>query len=590
MLFSMWRNFMNTQKWRWLGLMVLVFATLAWLVYNVAYSIYVQEAQNTAVKQAEAGRGTLQRVSQQHRSLLFALSIDTDVITQLQTLVSSALQAKLKQLNDKAGLEAIYIMDRDGLTVAASNYADDVTYVGKNYSFRRYFKDAMAGQSSDFFAIGATTGTPGYFISEPVIDSAGMVIGVVAAKVGVETFASLWPAGGADGIVTNANGVVILASQPKWLYYSLDPLGVEQLQAIKRQKQFSDRVITPLTWQLKGNNAATVDGKQYLYSQANMLVNGWQLSLLLDTDDVKQRSILAAVLLTTALFFIWSWALVVRSRRVKQALADSEISRNALVAVNARLEQEVDEHNQAQIELAKIQRQLIQASRMAALGQLSASVIHELGQPLSAFKTYLLAAEMSPRTEEMDELLVNLHGAVERMQVTTEELRNFSRPDRNPQRQVDFIQVVQQAQDLFQVASVQPISINFDFPSQPAWVLAHNQRLQQVVLNLLSNANLALVDVPDGCISLQMKELADCWCLSVADNGPGFGGQDPQKLFEAFYTSNEDSHGIGLGLAICAAIVEEHHGKIEAHEQTGIGAVFSVTIPKHKHISDNEQE
>ncbi|MCP4881011.1 MAG: sensor histidine kinase [Gammaproteobacteria bacterium] len=580
MLFSMWHSFINAQKWRWLGLMILVFISMAWVIYHIAYGIIIQEAQNTARQQAELGRDTLQRVSQEHQPLLFAISIDKETIHHLRGTSPTLLNVKLKSLNDRAGLEAIYVMDRHGLTVAASNYADALTYLGNNYSFRPYFKEAIMGRSSDFFAIGATTGIPGYFISEPVYAANGEVIGVVAAKVGTGTFAQLWPEGGATGIVTDDNGIVILGSQQDWLYHSLQPLQAEQLENIQQQKQFSGREIVPLAWQFLPNNKALVGGRDYLYSQANMLVNGWQLHLLSETVDVQQRSALVAIILTAALFFVWAWALVIRSRRIKLALADSETNRSALAAVNVRLECEVAEHNLAQKELTKIQRQLIQSSRMAALGQLSASIIHELGQPMSALKTYLVAAELGPRSVEMDELLGNLQSVVGRMQMMTDELRDFSRPDKNPQTQVDFKQVVEQSKQLFELVSKeQTIALSCEYPRQSAWVLAHDQRLQQVVLNLLSNARSALQDVSNAQIRLKLVEEKDCWCLSVADNGLGFGDHNPKNLFEAFYTSHGTSDSIGLGLAICAAIVEEHHGKIEAKEQSSGGALFTVCLP-----------
>jgi len=160
------------------GLNGVVFLVLAGTLCVTAYSVFVLDEQVAAQQQSETGRHSLNTVSQQHKPLLYALANDDDVRRTLVSGQSAKLNSKLKDLTLKAGLEALYLMDLSGLTVAASNYQNQVTYVGKNYSFRPYFKDAKTGVSGAFFAIGATTGIPGYFISEPVIDDQHKVIGV----------------------------------------------------------------------------------------------------------------------------------------------------------------------------------------------------------------------------------------------------------------------------------------------------------------------------------------------------------------------------------------------------------------------------
>ncbi|HCH22802.1 MAG TPA: hypothetical protein DE179_00720 [Oceanospirillaceae bacterium] len=580
MFISIWRSFITAQKWRWLGLMAVVFLVLAGTLYVAAYRVFVLDEQVAAQQQAQTGRDSLDTASQQHKPLLYALANDGDVKTTLLTGQPSKLNKKLYDLTAKAGLEALYLMDLTGLTVAASNYQNDITYSGKNYSFRPYFKDAKLGKSGAFFAIGATTGIPGYFISESVLDDQGNIIGVLAAKVSVSAFASIW-ADGARGLVSNKDRVVILASDNLWLYSSLTPLTHVQEQNIKVQRQFADRHIEPLGWDVKDSNSAIVSGDLFVYAQSSETENGWTLHLLLDPTAVQQKSALVAVVSTAVLLFVWAWALMIRSRRMKQALQQSETSRSALIDANTRLEQEVSERILAQASLGKAQKQLVQTSRMAALGQLSASVIHELGQPLTALNTYLAAAELDNHDVNAKELIANLQNVSKRMQLTTDELRVFSRPDERGQQAIDLHEVIASAVAMAKLTlPLRDLKLDILEPDRQAKVMGHKPRLEQVIINLLSNACSALADMPDPYISIHILLMDDNWCVQVADNGPGFSGQDAQKLFEAFYTTNAKTNGMGLGLAICAAIVEEHHGQIGAQEREGGGAQFNICLPR----------
>ena len=558
---------------------------LAGTLYVTAYNVFVLDAQVAAQQQAETGRDSLNTVSQQHKPLLYALANDDDVRRTLVSGQPAKLNSKLNDVTLKAGLEALYLMDLSGLTVAASNYQNQVTYVGKNYSFRPYFKDAKSGVSGAFFAIGATTGIPGYFISEPVIDDQHKVIGVLAAKVSVSAFSSLW-SDGARGVVSNKDGVVILASDHYWLYSSFNPLSEAQTQNIKVQRQFADRHIQALGWNIQDSQRALVAGESFVYSQSLVSDNGWTLHLLLDPTAVQQKSALVAVVSTAGLLFLWAWALMIRSRRMKQALLESETSRTALQVANTRLEEEVRERILAQENLSKAQKQLVQTSRMAALGQLSASVIHELGQPLAALDTYLTAAEMDSHDENTEELIVNLQNVSKRMQLTTDELRVFSRPDEHGQQAIDLLDVIAKAVAMARVSlPLDDLQLDLVEPQQRAMVMGQKPRLEQVVINLLSNACSALAGTAAPHITISVMLVGDNWCLQVADNGPGFYGQDAQKLFEAFYTTRAKSNGMGLGLAICAAIVEEHHGQIEAQERKGGGAQFNICLPQLCHYS-----
>jgi two-component system C4-dicarboxylate transport sensor histidine kinase DctB len=262
----------------------------------------------------------------------------------------------------------------------------------------------------------------------------------------------------------------------------------------------------------------------------------------------------------------------------------SELNRAKLVQMNDNLEAEIGERHHAEKRLSLAQQKLVQANRMAALGQLSAAVIHELGQPLAAFKNYITAAEIDPDGEDMGQLLANLHSVALRMQSTTSQLRFFSRPDETKFILVDLQQVIASAIKLTR-AQCDTAQVNLQWAPNSgvqACVMGQSLRLEQVIVNLLINAFAAVNDSGQVIISLEHDQ--QNWLLRVIDNGAGFGAQDPEELFEAFYTTRASTDGMGLGLAISAAIVNEHHGQIWAQNssQNTIhkGAEFVVTIPQ----------
>ena len=395
-------------------------------------------------------------------------------------------------------------------------------------------------------------------------------------------FLPLWPSKELRGFVSNKDNVIILASDKQWLYRTLNTLTTEQITVIKAQKQFANLQLQNLDWTPLATGQATIAEESFLHANTATLNNGWQLHMLIKTSGVRAQSMITAALISTAIFFLWAWALVIRSKRLKQALLNSEQDRQQLVSVNQQMQREIGERIEAEAQLAKAQGKLVQSSRMAALGQLSASVIHELGQPLTALKTYIAAAELDSPSKPMVSLLANLQRVTKRMQMTTDELRLFSRPGDLQMQSVHLTEVINKSLSLIaQSHDHHAVIIEQDFEgNDTAQVTGHDHRLEQVITNLVSNALTALVNTSNPKIMIRIKDDGQNWVIDITDNGPGFGIRDPKRLFEAFYTTKSEQQGMGLGLAISAAIVEEHQGKIWAAQNPQGGAIFYVSLPK----------
>lgn len=560
---------------------VVLFSALmsALISFELAYRFYLDIETERAVAAVQQSATNLEHILGQHSPLVFAVSIDQRSRDAMKSSDTETVSRWLKQLSEKAELETLYLMDVNGQTVAASNFDEEGSFVGQNYGFRPYFSEALAGKLGTFFAIGVTTGNPGYFLSLP-IEEGGRVIGVVTAKVGVSDFETLWNGEFLDGFITTEDDVVILTSNTDWLYKSVSSLSNSQLQLIKMKRQFADHKITTLPAQFS-DGFAQMSGREWIHLSYPLVQTGWTLHTLRPTALAQSKATLAAFIVTSVALGLISLFLAFRTKRVRQQLFLSEQTRNELVSVNNLLASEINERIQAQTALAKAQSRLVQTGRMAALGQLSASVIHELGQPLSMLKNYLVAAEINAKSDTDKVLISQLHAVSDRMQSTTDELRNFSRPDVTSTEEVDLVKVILSALQLTQnITNKLGVKIKLILPKSALIEEGRSQRLEQVVINLITNACRAISSVDQPAIEIELLMIEENWQLRVSDNGLGFGGKDPKVLFEAFYTTSTKGNGLGLGLAISAAIVSEHHGKIWANESESGGAQFYVELPQ----------
>lgn len=553
------------------------------LSYWSSYRFYLNVETEKADAASAFSASTLRHIMWQHQPLLYAISIDSRAFDSSQKRDIDKTNSWLAALAHEADLEAIYLIDPSGLTLASSNYAEPSSFIGENYSFRPYFTDAIQGNLGTFFAIGVTTGLPGYFLSLPVRDEAGQVRAVIAAKLSVRKFEPLWQVELSDGFVSNEDGVIILSSNPNWLYRSTTDLAEAQLSLIQQKRQFANQEIRPLDWKVN-DRFANLEGQHLIHSIQPITETNWQVHHFRSTAIAQQKASLVAVIVTTILLAFLTAGLAIRSKRIRSELKESELNRQELEAINQRLQQEIRERKQAEQDLARAQKRLIQSSRMAALGQLSASVIHELGQPLSTFQNYLAAAEISPAGAADPKLFVQLSKVAQRMQSTTDELRSFARPDAQTIETVDLNEVVESAIRLTVDKLEQGgVEVERRLSPSPALLEGRQQRLEQVIINLITNACQALVESPSPKIKIELHSLPQARLLTVTDNGLGFGGQSPEQLFEAFYTTGTRGNNLGLGLAICTAIVSEHHGEIWAKENPDGGAIFYIKLPLTYH-------
>jgi two-component system C4-dicarboxylate transport sensor histidine kinase DctB len=471
---------------------------------------------------------------------------------------------QLRLLAQEAKLEAIYLMDADGLVLATSNAEEPHSFLGQNYEFRPYFQDALNGQRSDYFAIGVTSGRPGYFVAEPISSALGTRTGVIAIKLDISELQRSWESNNETVVATNKNNIVVLASNPDWLYRPIAELSPEVRSTILESRQFGSEPLNPIDWIQLDRNRVAVDGTKYIVASSGADWRDWTVHFLHPEAHISRQTLLATGLFGILIALLLGFATFLRSRRIELAYNESELQRGKLIEANQRLER-------AQAELAR-------SANLAALGHLAASVTHELGQPISAFRNHLAAAEIgneitSPKTAE------NLNKLVDRMEAITAQFRYFARGRVDEKAHVKLRPVLEEVEGLL-MTEIQTTGIDFHPAkiSDSIVLRAHKVQLEQVFTNLIRNAVHAVENVDNPEIWVTVTRGLDTVEIRVTDNGPGLADASLKDLQEPFFSTKPSGVGMGLGLAIATEIIKDHGGKL-AIGTPATGAEFIVTLP-----------
>jgi two-component system C4-dicarboxylate transport sensor histidine kinase DctB len=517
----------------------------------------------------------------------------------------------LARVNREAGALVLYAMGADGTTQGSSNWDTPESYVGMNFGFRPYVLDAMQGRTGGFYGVGVTTHVAGYFISAPVRDGQGRPIGVVAVKVSLAEMENSWRRASDRVLVVDRNGIAFLASEPEWRSHAITPLSRSARAYVEATRQYPGWAFQPLDWrerQLGGGAVRQVrlDSQSpyvdYLVDERGVSAQGWRLMLFADATPILLASRAARLGTFLLLLTLAAIGLVLqqRQRRIRERLAAQNALAQAhrelenkveartadLRAANQALAQEVSQRARTERELREAQSELVQAAKMAVLGQMAAGVTHELNQPLAAMRALmdnlqaLLAAGRPEQALENVQLVTQL---VDRMGRITLQLRNFSRKSPGDAEPVALRSALDDALLLLeQRQRSQRVAVQLEVPAQ-AWVMFEAVRLQQVLVNLLRNALDALQgQASPGRITVTAQAQGEHWALSIRDNGPGLSPEARAHLFDPFFTTKAASSGLGLGLSISLAIARDYGASLSEDTEgaTDGGACFTLRMTR----------
>jgi two-component system C4-dicarboxylate transport sensor histidine kinase DctB len=532
-----------------LAVALLVAALLLAGEYGRSQALETVDAQSRIDANLKAS--LLRAVLERQRSTPLVLADDVEVMAALSTRGTEALQRlneKLQALATNTDAAVIYVIGPDGVAVAASNWREPTSFVGNDYAFREYFRMAMRDGKAEHFAMGNVSKRPGLYISRRVQGPDGP-IGVVVAKLEFDDVEAEWLASGKPVYVTDRRGIVLITSFPSWRFMTTRTIPRDRVAAIRDSLQFGDASLLPLPFR---DIEPTSDGS----SELRALLPG----------ESERRFLRVETMVPTT-----SWRLEQLAPLDGAISAATREARLIALALLAPL-----------LAFTAVQQELVQANRLAILGQVAAGVAHEINQPVATIRAYAdNARTFLERGQQQTavENLVSIAELTDRVGTITDELRSFARKGRFVAEPTPMRDVIEGAMMLLRSRFAGRMdAIVIDLPENGLSVLGSHIRLEQVLINLLQNALEALGTRSDAEIRVRCKDSpSGTVLLVVADNGPGIPLHIHEDLFTPFNTSKDE--GLGLGLAISKEIVADYGGDITV-ETSDRGTVFTVRLKR----------
>ncbi len=620
MQFGLWAPRGHRRYLRWIGRLAaaaLVSGAVVWGVYAWSQTIFLKETQDRARATLALYTEGLEGAFRKYEAIPELLARRAEVIALFRDKDAPAAVARANRLsedvNRTTGAEATYFMDTDGHTFAASNWRGDLPFVGQNFSYRPYFQAAMEGRLGRYFALGTTSNKRGYYFAYPVKDEAE-TLGAVVVKVDVERIEAAWATGGDDVMVTDANGVVFITSRPEWRFKTLFPLSEAAIGQITRDRQYNLADLTPLDlapWiaggaasglvriraggRGPGPNAEARQATEYLVEARHVPEADWTVHILADTRSARaQVTTTVAISVLVCLIAILSAAIVEQHRRrlvdriALERAAAERLEQNVrertadLTETNLHLEREIAEREVTEAALRRTQEELVQAGKLAALGQMSAALSHEFNQPLAAIRSYAENAAMligRGRQEEASDNCARIRDLTGRMADISKHLNAFARKPRGQLGPVRLDQVIQDTlESLHGRLDAARARVELAGEARVPPVIAGRVRLQQVLTNLLLNALDAMANQAAPRIEITVEAAANQVRVAIRDHGDGIAQEVLPTIFDPFVTTKQVGSGLGLGLSISYNIVKDFGGSLSAANHPDGGALFVLEL------------
>jgi two-component system C4-dicarboxylate transport sensor histidine kinase DctB len=586
-------------------------AVSAAIAYRLVFDREVDALRNDGDQRLAMYAGALARDVAQYVYLPRAVSLDPRVTALFDAPRDRqrlrAVDDYLPLLNHAVGTLDVYLIDPSGRVMASSNWRQSDSFVGRDLSYRTYVRDARAGQVAEFYGVGTTHNDPGFYLSTAV-ERDGRRLGVVAVKLSLDQLARSWSHAESPALLADENGVIVLSSVESWKYATLAPLGAALRARLDQTQQYNRRPLPPLgliTRTILDANTRIVE----LHADVREVATGfatsglfltktrairsgpWHLTVFYDLTPSRNLARTSAALAAagTALLIAAVLLWLARRRAGRARLRNVWLSQN-----NARLVEEIRERREAERHLKSAQDELIQASKLAVIGQMAAGIAHEINQPLAALGTLSDNAREFLQRGDLTTAQGNLERIsrlVLRLGAITGQLRSFARRSGDETGLIDLVQPVEQVLALLE-QRLRKAGAQLERRPPPEPVCAHINalRLEQVLINLIGNA-LDACEAGGGAAQIVISWWQEDGRvrLTVADNGPGLSADAIAHLFEPFHSGKP--HGLGLGLAISAGIVRDFGGNLSAGNRPQGGAEFLLDLPAqpggpHDHESD----
>jgi len=594
-------------------LIILLMIALGYVTYLYSEKNAIKALGENGQRQLELHARTVESEINKYNYLPSVLELESnvsDLLNNPSAELRSRVNDYLEGLNRRSRSRAIYVLDTTGRVLATSNWRDADSYLGEDLSFRAYYQDAIRGLPGRFYGIGSTTGEPGYYLAHG-LEEKGKIIGVAVIKVRLEALEERWQRARLEAFVSDENGIIILSSDPARRLKSVRPLTAEIKERLARSLQY---YWWPLNELVPLERESIADGVEKLTFPANISVDHehtvvsylaqtreladtpWHLTLLTPLEDLRREAanqgmlVAVACALVAFLLIAWNERRKVISTRLaaREALeqANNELERRItdrtadLRASNERLKGQIRERRQAEETLRQAQDELIQAGKLAAIGQMSTSIAHELNQPLAALRTLSGNTVRFLERGALDTASANLrtiNDLVDRMGRITASLRAFARRGED-KGQASLSKAVDAALQLL-AARLDNASLELHQQIDDVELAIDQTRLEQILVNLIGNALDAMQAQPLPILWLEGDVFEGRYRLRVRDNGHGIDAEARKHLFEPFFTTKPGEQGLGLGLTLSASLAAAAGGTLNAEDPAEGGTMFVLVLP-----------
>ncbi|MDB5622169.1 MAG: sensor histidine kinase, partial [Devosia sp.] len=508
----------------------------------------------------------------------------------------------LSRLNETAGAGELFVLSTEGDVLAASNWWAYDSLIGRDLSFRPYFEEALRTGEARFYAVGVATAVAGYFLAERIQGPDGP-IGVAVAKINLGEIEANWWRSGELIAIFDHNDIAILSTRPDWRYRPLLRLDPHEQTRVQSERLYgrtnldAPHIVTD-TWPSRGTQFALLTAQDpeasgiFLLHELRLPRHNWRLNSFTPLQPLLRDAWLAgtaAALAVAALLLIL--ALMAQHRRNTMLRLDDHEQLEQRVAerteavhiANEALRAEIAERIHAERAQAEAQAGLVQAAKLASLGQALAGVAHEVSQPVAALTTHLASAKLlagKRGDSEIVAVLTTMDKVVDRLKALTGHLKTFSRKQTQAPAAAELAVVIGDALELVDhKLRAGGVEIMYQPPARPLLVAANAVHLEQVLINLFDNAADAMEGAPIRMLSIGVNAEGREVEVAVSDSGSGIAESELGNLFDPFYSTKEVGRGLGLGLAISYGLVREIGGSIGVRSSLGQGSTFTVRLP-----------